>query len=260
MDAIDELTEVVARLRGDNGCPWDRAQTPSSLRPYVLEEAYEALDALDRGDDADLRKELGDLLFQIVLLARMAEERGAFTLRDVVAGVTRKMIDRHPHVFDPDYEGDGSNEGDVSRWEARKAEARGLGRSALEGVPLAIPALLRAHRISEKASQVGFDWPDAAGARAKVGEELGELDQAMAAGDAEATAEEFGDLLFAAVNLGRFLPVGAEEALREATGKFERRFRAVERRAAGQGRFLHQLDADALEALWVATKAEEGAR
>ncbi len=252
MDVVDELVAVVARLRGDAGCPWDRAQTPRSVRPYVLEEAYEVVEAIDRGGD-ELKKELGDLLFQVVLLARMTEEEGRFGLADVARAVTTKMIERHPHVFDPAHVA-GADEGSVSAWEARKTkEGR---RSALDGVPDALPALLRAHRISEKAGAVGFDWPDLPSVRAKVGEELAELDAAIASGDPEHIGEELGDLLFAMVNLGRHLPVSAEDALRAATRKFEGRFRRVEARLAAEGRTVHEVSPDALEEHWRAVKEE----
>lgn len=252
---LQDLVGIVARLRGEGGCPWDRAQTPETLRPYVLEEAYEVLDAIDRGADADLRKELGDLLFQIALLARMAEERGAFDLSDVVAAVSDKMVRRHPHVFDAGHVPT-AQDGEVAAWEARKHKERPAGHSALDGVPEALPALLRAHRISEKASAVGFDWPDRVGVRAKVTEELVELDHAIAAGDDAAMSEELGDLLFALVNLGRFLPTPAEDALRTATTKFERRFRAVEALLAVDGRTVHATDPDTLETYW--RRAKEG--
>lgn len=255
MDSFDALVAVVRRLREPGGCPWDRAQTPASFRPYVLEEAYELLDALDRDRPEELRKELGDVLFQVVMLSRMAEEAGRFDVSDVAAAATRKMVDRHPHVFDPDGSA-GPAPGDaVSVWEARKAAERG-GGSALDGVPDALPALLRAHRVSEKAGAVGFDWPDAAAVREKVSEELAELDAAMAAGDVAAVGEELGDLLFALVNLGRHLPVGAEDALRMATRKFEARFRRVEARVAAAGAVMSALDAAALDAHWRAAKAE----
>jgi len=246
---LQDLVGIVARLRGDGGCPWDRAQTPETLRPYVLEEAYEVLEAIDHGTDADLRKELGDLLFQVVLLSRMAEERGAFDLSDVIAAISDKMVRRHPHVFDPAHVATAAD-GEVVAWEARKAKERPDDHSALDGVPKALPALLRAHRISEKASRVGFDWPDRSGVRAKVDEELAELDEALASGDDSAIGEEFGDLLFALVNLGRFLPMPAEDALRTATDKFEGRFRAVEGLLAADGRTVHGTDADTLEAYW----------
>lgn len=252
MDRFDELVRIVAALRGEGGCPWDRAQTPETMRPYVLEECHEVLDAIDRGEIADLKKELGDLLFQVVLLARMAEEQGAFGLPDVLDGINHKMISRHPHVFDPDHVATGE-EGGVQAWEARKAKERG-GGSALDGVPKALPSLLRAHRITEKASRVGFDWPDRQGVRRKLDEELAELDAALGSEDEAAVAEELGDVLFTLVNLGRFLPVGAEEALRMATSKFERRFRAIESDLQAEGKSVHELDLDALEARWQGVK------
>lgn len=253
MDAFDDLVGIVARLRGEGGCPWDRAQTERSLRPYLTEEVYEALGAIDRADDAELKRELGDLLFLVVLLARIAEERGAFALADVAGCVARKMIDRHPHVFDPNHVPTGTD-GELQAWEARKSRERATG-SALDGVPDALPALLRAHRIGEKASKVGFDWPDAASVRRKVDEELNELDVALASGEESAIADEFGDVLFSLVNLGRFLPAGAEDALRGATNKFERRFRAVEDDLRAEGLTIHEVDPAELEARWVRVKA-----
>lgn len=253
VDRFEELVAIVARLRGEGGCPWDRAQTPRTIRPYVLEEAYEVLDAIDRDDPADLRKELGDLMFQVVLLSRMAEEAGWFTVDEVLGDINDKMVRRHPHVFDPSHAPTGE-EGQIVAWEARKARERGADRSALEGVPMALPALLRAHRISEKAGRVGFDWPDAAGVRKKVDEELAELDEAMASGDPGAMTEELGDLLFTLVNLGRHLPVGAEEALRAATARFAGRFQRLEQALADEGRTVHDTDPDTLERRWRALK------
>jgi len=258
VDAFEQLVSIVLRLRGEGGCPWDRAQTPASMRPYVIEEAYEVVDAIDRGDDAELRKELGDVLFQIVLLSRMAEERGVFSLEDVVTTIADKMIDRHPHVFgeaasDPEARARATG---IGAWEARKARER-RGGSVLDGVPLAMPALLRAAKVSNKAAGVGFDWPDRDGVRAKVDEELAELDEALARGDESAVAEEFGDLLFTLVNLGRHLPTGAEDALRRATAKFERRFRAVEASFAADGESIHDADLATLEARWAKSKLSE---
>jgi MazG family protein len=253
---FDTLTAVVARLRTD--CPWDRVQSWASLRPYVLEEAYELCEALDKssggsgGGAAEVRKELGDVLFQVVLLARIGADAGHFDIDEVVEGITAKMIERHPHVFDEAHPASEADVG-IAAWEARKARER-PGRSTLDGVPDALPALLRAHRVSEKASRVGFDWPDAAGVRAKVDEELRELDEAMASGDADAIGEELGDLLFAVVNLGRHLPVSAEDALRGAVRKFEARFRDVEASLAAEGRSVHQVDLADLEARWQAAK------
>ena len=253
--SLDELITVVARLRSEGGCPWDRAQTPKTLRPYFLEECYEVLDAIDQSDDDALRGELGDVLFQIVLFARMKEEEGRFSVAEVISGVTKKMVTRHPHVFDPDHESSG-DEGLVSAWEARKSRSRDEAISALDGVPEALPALLRAHRIGEKAGVVGFDWPDIVGVRAKVDEELSELDEALATGDRSQIEEEFGDLLFSLVNLGRHLPVGAEEALRSATQKFEGRFRRLERSVRDAGLNVHDMDAAALEERWTQVKGE----
>lgn len=250
---FDRLVQIVATLRGEGGCPWDRAQSPKSMRPYVLEEAYEVLDALDREDVPELCTELGDLLFQVVMLSQMASENGWFELSEVLGAINHKMVVRHPHVFDPEH-APSSDEGGVREWEARKARERSSSHSALDGVPRALPALLRAHRISEKAGVVGFDWPDLSGVRAKVDEELDELDRAIASGQPAAIEEEYGDLLFALVNLGRHLPIGSEEALRGATDKFERRFRALEARLVAEGRTVHETDPDELEERWRAVK------
>jgi MazG family protein len=251
LTTFEHLVEIVARLRGDGGCPWDRAQTEASMRPYVLEETYEVLDAIDRGDDTELRNELGDVLFQVVLLAQMATERGAFTLEDVVAGISEKMIRRHPHVFGD--EPTETNTG-IEAWERRKAKERSSDESALDGVPTALPALLRAHRISEKASRVGFDWKTAEGVRKKLDEEVAELDQAIADLDSEQQAEELGDVLFTLVNLGRHLPVGAETSLRLATSRFERRFRRLEQSLSEDGLGVHDVDVTKLEDRWRAMK------
>jgi nucleoside triphosphate diphosphatase len=249
---FEALVEVVARLRTD--CPWDRAQTWASLRPYVLEEAYELCEALDRGRAPEVRKELGDVLFQVLLLARIGADGGHFGIDEVVRGTTAKMVERHPHVFDESHTPTAGDVGIVA-WEARKARERREG-STLDGVPDALPALLRAHRVSEKASRVGFDWPNAAAVREKIDEELAELDEAIAREDAAGIEEELGDLLFALVNLGRHLPVSAEDALRTATRKFEGRFRSVEASLAAEGRSVHEVDLVELEARWQAAKRE----
>lgn len=249
MNRIDELVAIVARLRGPGGCPWDREQTPESLRPYVLEEIYEVLDAIDRGDDEELAKELGDTLFHVVMLAQMASERGAFSIEDVAGRISDKMISRHPHVFDPDHVA-GDDEGGLGAWEARKAKERSPSSSALDGVPNALPALLRAHRVSEKVSAVGFDWPDLTGVRAKVHEEVAELDAALDSQDPDAITEELGDVLFSLVNLGRFVAVGAEESLRIGTARFEARFRRLEQDLVRRGATVHDTDPEQLERIW----------
>lgn len=267
------LDRLTARLRRD--CPWDRSQTLESTRPYLIEECHEALDALDacavatrEGRSpplAALREELGDVLFEVSLLAAIASEQpGGFTLDDVVDGVLRKMIERHPHVFEPGTTPQDVADtplsaaapphpdvaaGSIRAWEDRKARAR-PGRSRVDGVPASLPALLRAHRVGEKLAHVGFDWPDVDGVFAKVDEERGELREAMAAGDRAAIVHEYGDLLLATASLGRFLDVPAEDALREANQRFETRFRRVEALAAESGTALEGATPEALDALW----------
>lgn len=252
LDALRRLLDVVATLRGPEGCPWDRAQTPATMRPHLLEEAHEVVAALDEGDPEQVAGELGDLLFLVALIARMFEEDGRFDLGAVAGRAADKMVRRHPHVFGA------LDTQDVGRirqaWEAAKAEERGPGASALDGLPPHLPAALRAHRVGDKASSVGFDWPDLAGVRAKVTEELGELDEAVQAGEPDAIAEEYGDLLFATAQLGRFLGVGAEDALRQATAKFERRFRAVEAACLADGTDVLTCSPDELERYWQRVK------
>ncbi|RMG11964.1 MAG: nucleoside triphosphate pyrophosphohydrolase [Planctomycetota bacterium] len=235
------------RLRGPGGCPWDRRQTHASLRGYLLEETYELLEALDAGDLEHVREELGDLLFQVVFHARIAEEEGRFHLGEVAAGIARKLYGRHPHVFE-DGVAPSSDEELARAWAAHKRrEGR---RSVLDGVPRALPALLRAQRVQAKAAQVGFDWGDARGPLEKLEEEIDELRAEIAGADAEAVRSELGDVLFTAVNLARHLGVDAEAALREATERFVRRFRWVE--AAGGD--LTALSDERLEALWEEAK------
>jgi ATP diphosphatase len=236
---------IMRRLRDpDNGCAWDREQTFESIAPYTIEEAYEVADAIGRGDMADLRDELGDLQLQVVYHAAIAEERGAFALADVLAGIADKMVRRHPHIF-----GDG---GESPGWEALKAAERGArtDKSALAGVALALPALKRAEKIQGRAARIGFDWPDISGPRAKIDEELAEIEAAST--DAERAAE-LGDLLFSVVNYARHMGVDPEAALREATARFETRFRRVEEIAPSP---LKNMDIDALEALWQQAKRE----
>jgi len=240
---LDDLRQVMARLRNpETGCEWDLVQTFASIAPYTIEEAYEVADAIARDDMAALKDELGDLQLQVVFHARIAEELGAFNLDDVTAAITAKMIRRHPHVF-----GSEDNPG----WEAIKAAERSTGsdRSALAGVALALPALARAEKLQKRAARTGFDWPDPAGPRAKILEELGELDQSVSETERR---EELGDLLFAAVNLARHLGIDPEAALREANTKFERRFRHMEESAGGN---FAALDLDGKEALWDRAKA-----
>ena len=240
---IERLVSIMARLRGDGGCEWDRAQTFATIAPYTIEEAYEVADAIARADVADLKDELGDLLLQVVFHSRIAEEAGLFALADVVAAISDKMERRHPHIF-----GDAAD-GGHHLWEEVKAGERvGKGAtSALDGVAVALPALLRAEKLQKRAARTGFDWPDASGPRTKIDEELAEVETAP---DAHAREEEIGDLLFAVVNWARHQGVDAEVALRAANAKFERRFRAME---ALDPKFAER-SLDEQEALWQRVK------
>jgi ATP diphosphatase len=243
MQRMDRLVAIMARLRDPlTGCPWDVAQDFRSIAPYTIEEAYEVADACERDDMAALRDELGDLLLQVVFHARMAEERGAFALGDVVDAISDKMERRHPHVF-----ANASRESGHAQWETIKAgerAARDPDPSALAGVANALPALMRAEKIQKRAARVGFDWPDPTGARDKIDEELAEVE---AAPDRAAREDEIGDLLFAVVNWARHLKIDPEVALRGATAKFEGRFRTMETIA---GDAFAGLPLDAKEALW----------
>src|SRR5438067_627302 len=254
---INRLLAIMARLRDpEHGCPWDREQDFATIAPYTIEEAYEVADAIERGDLAALKDELGDLLLQVVFHARMAEEAGHFAFDDVAEGIADKMLRRHPHVF-----GDAQIKSVAAQneaWEAHKAaerEAAGTAESVLDGVALALPALLRAGKISRRAARIGFDWPDARAVIPKLAEEIAELEAELDQGaDPAVVEEEMGDLLFAAANLARKLDIEPETALRRATTKFERRFRQVEALAAERG---IGADLDALEALWQEVKAQE---
>ena len=245
---IERLVGIMARLRAPDGCEWDRAQTFATIAPYTIEEAYEVADAIARSDMDDLKDELGDLLLQVVFHSRIAEEAGAFALPDVIAAISDKMERRHPHIF-----GDAPN-GGHHLWEEVKAAERAAkgagGAGTLDGVALGLPALLRAEKLQKRAARVGFDWPDASGARAKIDEELVEAEAASP----EELEEEIGDLLFSVVNWARHRGVDPEAALRTANAKFERRFRAMEA-AAGDG--LAALSLDEMEVLWDAAKVND---
>lgn len=246
---ITPLVEIMARLRDpERGCPWDIKQNFQSVAPYTIEEAYEVADAIARSDMPALCDELGDLLLQVVYHSRMAEEAGYFTLSDVIAAICGKMVRRHPHIFGKSTSSPG--------WENIKAAERNAGGdaedfSALAGVALALPALLRAEKLQKRAARTGFDWSNTNGVRNKIEEEL---DEVLAAQNAEEQQEEIGDLLFAVVNLARHMNVSSEQALRCANDKFERRFRSMETQA---GQEFVELDLEAKERLWVESKRAE---
>lgn len=254
---IQELLEVMARLRDpESGCPWDLQQTFRSIAPYTLEEAYEVTDAIERDDLDGLREELGDLLLQVVFHAQLARERGAFDFDAVAAGIRDKMVRRHPHVFGDARVADAAEQ--TRLWEDQKQrEKRAAGRAAslLDDVPVTLPGLTRAVKLTKRAARLRFDWPDAEGVRAKLDEELAELDAARASGEPAEIADELGDVLFVLANLARHLGVDPEGAIRGSNAKFERRFRHVERRAAVTG----VTEPAQLELYWAEAKAAERA-
>lgn len=242
------------RLRAPDGCPWDREQTHDSIKGCLLEEAHEFLEAIDLKDDHGMAEELGDLLLQVVFHAQIAAEEKRFTLDEVIHEIAAKLVRRHPHVFG---EVEVANSSEVVRnWEAIKNTEKGKEdrKSRMDGVPAGFPALLRAHKIQSRAAKDGFDWPDAAPVWEKIAEEEDELHEAIASGDAKHIQEEFGDLLFACVNLGRKLGIDSEAALLSATHKFETRYRHMEDQAGAQGQTLAGQSLDALEMLWVEAK------
>jgi MazG family protein len=258
MSRLARLLEVMARLRDpQHGCPWDREQTWASIAPHTIEEAYELADAIERGDAAEVRDELGDLLFQVVFQARIAQEGGLFDFEAVAGSIADKLERRHPHVF-----GDASIDSAAEQSEAwerhKRAEraARGQGGGALDGVTLGLPALTRAHKLGARAARVGFDWPDVAGVLDKAHEEIDELRHARAAADAQSVREELGDLLFALAQAARHVGVDPEAALRGANAKFERRFRRIEALLAEQGVPAAEAGMERLEALWQRVKRE----
>lgn len=253
---IHDLRQILATLRAPGGCPWDREQTHRSLLPYLVEETYEVLEAIEAEDDAEMCAELGDLLLQVIFHSQMASERGAFDFDDVTDGISRKLIRRHPHVFRPDeVSGVDTSEKVIANWEKLKAKERGGTSSALQGIPKALPALVFAQRMQEKASSVGFDWPEARGAFDKVREEVRELAEVL--DDPQVRGAELGDLLFSVVNLARHFKLSAEDCLRASIHKFRGRFEAVEALAREQGKNLSEMEVPALDALWNEVKARE---
>jgi MazG family protein len=256
-----DLVAIMARLRAPGGCPWDREQTFDSIKPYLLEETYEVLNAIDARDWPNLAEELGDLLLQVVFFAQMAAEAGYFNVADSVEAINSKLIRRHPHVFG---DGDAQTSSDVvRRWDEIKAEEKKASapqakpQGLLSGVPRALPALVEAQQISSKAARAGFDWPSIHEVFDKMREELAELDAARAAGSHEEIESEIGDLLFTIVNLARFLKVDPEQALRGCNGRFRRRFGSVEDGLAERGKTTGDASLDEMESLWQAAKRTE---
>jgi MazG family protein len=259
MESIQKLLEVMRKLRDpETGCPWDVEQDFSTIAPYTIEEAYEVADAIEREDFDELRSELGDLLFQVVFYAQMASEKGYFDFDDVAGGISDKMIRRHPHVFGSDDErAAGKVDGS---WEEIKEEERAAhdDESALAGVAKALPSLKRAQKLGKRAGRVGFDWPDTKGVKLKIHEELGELEAAVGSRDAAHIEEEFGDLLFAVVNLARHLDIDPENALTGANYKFERRFRAMEADITAESLDFRKMSLESLDQHWRKAKRRVG--
>lgn len=257
-DRLDDLIAIMATLRSPQGCPWDREQTLQSLRPFLLEETYEALEAIDRDDPKALCEELGDVLFEVVFLSCIAEEQGHFTMGDVAAGVAAKLVRRHPHVFG-DADKLGSADAVLVKWEEIKAAEKPEGAAAktlLSGVPISLPALLRAYEYAARAATVGFDWVRAEDVLDKIDEEAREVRAAVEGGTREHIEDEIGDLLFAVANLARKLGIEPEAALRKANDKFRGRFEEMERRVTARGERLREMTLDALEREWQIVKGD----
>jgi len=257
MSDISKLLEIMARLRDPaGGCPWDLEQDFASIAPYTIEEAYEVAEAIQRQDMGELKDELGDLLFQVVFHARLAEERQAFAFGQVVQAICDKLVRRHPHVFAGHRVDSAAAQSEA--WEAHKArekQARGAGAGVLADIPVALPALARAAKLGRRASRAGFDWPDASGPQEKILEELEELAGAVKGQQGpDRLRHELGDLLFAVVNLSRHLDIDPERALREANGRFQQRFEYVERALAEQGKSPDQADLASMDRLWEQAK------
>ena len=255
-EKFSKLVKIMERLRGDDGCPWDKEQTPESLKPFLIEEAYEVLEALDEKDSAKLKEELGDLLYQILFHAQIAKEKGEFDIDGILESSIEKMTRRHPHVFG-DKKAKDSKEVLV-HWEETKKKEKGNRKSILEGVPKELPALLRAHQLQSRAARVGFDWNKIEQVFDKVEEEISEFKVAYMNKQRERMEDELGDIFFSLVNVARFLEVNPEDALRSAIGRFTARFSYIEEAAAGKGRSISSLTIDEMEGLW--QKAKENGR
>jgi tetrapyrrole methylase family protein/MazG family protein len=245
---FEKLVEIMAALRGDKGCPWDKEQTRQSLKPFLVEETYEVLDAIDEDDPEKIKEELGDLLFQIVFQCQIAKEREEFHIHDVIEKIAKKMIGRHPHVFgDARYE---TAEEVLTQWEDRKRDEGKSRESILEGIPRELPSLLKAHRVQSRASRVGFDWKQTEDVLVKLEEELQEFRRALENKDRGEIEDELGDLFFVLVNISRFVGVNPEDALRKTISKFISRFRYIEMKAAESGKRLSEMTLQEMDAFW----------
>jgi len=253
---FDELVQLMTTLRGPNGCPWDRKQTLPDLKPYVIEEAYEVVDAIDRDDRAALVEEIGDMLLEAVFVAEITREEGTFDIYDSITAIHDKLVRRHPHVFAGAEAKDAEQV--LMNWEKLKSEERKAeNKSVLSGVPRSMPALLKASRLTEKAARVGFDWRRTDDVFDKLDEEIGELREAVALNDPAKVEEEIGDLLFTIANIARKVSANAEEALQSTNRKFMRRFESMEKQVHERGQNLDQLTLEEMDALWDAAKAAE---
>ena len=253
---FNDLVALMARLRGPDGCPWDRKQNAESLKPFLVEECYEVVDAIEEGAPDKIRDELGDLLFQIIFHARLAEEQDRFTINDVIRAIIEKMTRRHPHVF-----GDatlGTDKEVIANWEKIKKQEKGHSerKSILDGIPRHLPSLLRAHSLQKRAARVGFDWSRIEEALPKLDEEMAEFKESLKKEDAEGIEEELGDIFFMLVNISRFLGINPEEALRKTISKFIYRFRYIEENAANAGKSLNDMTLDEMEHLWQESKGK----
>ncbi len=249
------LEEIAAILRAENGCAWDREQTSKSLKPYLIEEAYEVCDAIENENQENLKEELGDLLYQVYAHAQIAREEGLFTIDDVASGIVEKLIRRHPHVFGEDTAA--SADEVLVKWEKIKQQEKSSRESVLDGVPKSLPALLKAFRVQQKASRIGFDWEEVGSVVGKLDEEVAEFKEAIASGDRLKIEEETGDILFTLVNLSRFIKVNPEEALQRTVDKFMSRFKYVEQAAAKAGRRLEEMSLDEMDVLWNEAKKQK---
>ena len=253
-----ELVKIMRRLRGEDGCPWDRAQTIESLKPFLIEECYEVIEAIEEGNPHKIQEELGDLLFQIIFLAQIGQEEGNFDISQILTTVSQKMVRRHPHVFSDGTAKDASEVlakwEEIKRTEEGKDKKNGIFSSVLDGIPKGLPGMSYAHRVQEKVSRVGFDWKKLEEVMGKLDEEVSEFHEALGNGDREKCKSEFGDLLFTMINISRFLRFDPEEALRKATKRFIARFQIMEREVLKRGQTLKDLDLAELDMLWEQAK------